>query len=95
MIKIRFGEVTASEIDVMLEASAGSNEQIARDILDSRTSSRDFVLTKEQAEYLADQLVNEADRVSQGASEAAGRAFEKAGERLAAMIGKAFTPFQS
>jgi hypothetical protein len=85
-IDITFGDVTASEIDVMLEASSGSDVQIAKDILDARKTTRRFLLTIEQAKYLGQQLVDEADRVSQGCSESAGRAFEKAGERLLRMI---------
>lgn len=87
-IKVKFGEVTCSEAEVMLNASAESGTNPMAESILTRyyelggCTRREFELTREQAEYLRDEFSNESDRVAMGAGEAAGRAFEKAGEKL-------------
>lgn len=82
-MKIRFGAVVCEEIEVMLTASAESGTApLAKSILDKYRGGAEFDLTPEEAVYLRDNLWGDADRVSMGRSEAAGRAFEKAGDKL-------------
>jgi hypothetical protein len=85
-IVIRFGEVTTSEICVMLEASAESGTAPLAESILAKMKSKTFHLDRREAEYLADNLLNDADRVAQACGDAAGRAFERAGERLGARL---------
>ena len=84
-MKIRFGDITSSEIAVMLEASSESGEPLAESILVKKKGNW-FDLTNSEAEYLRDNLNGDADRVAQACGDAAGRAFEKAGEKLDQLI---------
>jgi hypothetical protein len=90
-MKIKFGSVTSSEIDVMLTASMESGDATAKSILDKcrevgRNRGYEYDLTPEEAKYLAGRLCEDADRVAEACGEAAGRAFETAGEKLAGML---------
>ena len=90
-MKIKFGQVTSSEIDVMLTASMESGEPLAKSILAKcREVGRDrgceYDLTLEEAKYLVECLYGDADRVAESCGEAAGRAFERAGEKLEATV---------
>lgn len=80
MIKVTFGPTVESEVIAMLEASSETVKS-ARDILDNQTS-KGFLLTREQATYLARQMINNCDRVSEAISPQAGTAFERAGVNL-------------
>lgn len=71
-ITIKFGEVTANEINTMLTASAESDEAIAQAILDKQNGRTFGPLNKEEAGYLRDNLLGDADRVAQGVGTAAG-----------------------
>ena len=89
-MKIKFGPVTASEIEVMLDAA--QSDPIAASILakyyaNGGVTRREFVLSTEEAEYLRDNLWGDADRVAQACGDAAaGRAYEKAGDNLDTLI---------
>lgn len=84
-MKITFGNVTSSEIEVMLTASAESGDAIAQSIV-NHSKGREYELTVLEAIYLRDNLWGDADRVAEGVSEAAGRAFERAGDKLNDLI---------
>jgi hypothetical protein len=95
-IIIKFGEVTASELQVFLEAGASDRSKECREILEAQNiynkeinKPHDFLtyrLTPEQAKWLVHEMYAEADRVSQGVGEAAGRAFERSAEKLRNLI---------
>jgi hypothetical protein len=85
-IVVTFGQVTSGEIDTMLTASAESGNQTADAILGQRSSAGEFMLTIEQAVYLAANLHGDADRVAQACGQAAGRAFDRAGDKVDALI---------
>jgi hypothetical protein len=90
-LAITFGEVTASEIEVMLDASASSGDTVAKDILTKYYSiggsnSRKFTLTRDEAEYLKLRMFEDAERVAMGVGDAAGRAFEKGASKLERLI---------
>ena len=90
-MKIKFGSVTSSEIDVMLTASMESGEPVAKAILEKRREvgrnrGYEYDLTPAEAEYLMERLYGDADRVAEACGEAAGRAFEAAGEKLDGML---------
>jgi hypothetical protein len=90
-MKIKFGSVTSSEIDVMLTASMESGDATAKAILDKchevgRNRGYEYDLTLEEAKYLVDRLYEDAERVAEACGDAAGRAFESAGSKLAGML---------
>lgn len=97
-IVIKLGAMTSGELDVLLTASMESgSEPLAKPILDSRRSlgwrkGDEYTLTLEQAKYVSERLQGDADRVAEACGEAAGRAFEKAGEKLDAMIAERSKP---
>jgi hypothetical protein len=86
-IKVRFGPITSSEIDVMLTAAMESGDQTAESILKKcrevgRNRGYEYELTFDEANYLSLRLFEDSERVGMACGEAAGRAFEAAGERL-------------
>ena len=90
-MKIKFGSVTSSEIDVMLTASMESGCTTSKAILDKcrevgRSRGYEYDLTPEEAKYLVERLYEEAERVAEACGDAAGRAFEAAGNKLAGML---------
>ena len=75
----------------MLTASMESGDQIANSILGKcrevgRNRGYEYDLTTEEAAYLSERLMEDAERVAEACGDPAGRAFEKAGERLAGML---------
>lgn len=92
-MKVRFGAITSSEIEVMLTASMESGDATAGAIL---AKSREvgwnrgceYDLTPEEARYLVQRMYEDADRVGEACGEAAGRAFERGAEKLESLIGK-------
>lgn len=92
----RFGRETASEVDVMLTASAESGTcPMAVAVLAQRNGT-DWPLTIEQALWLGTEMVNDSDRVAEACGGGLGRAFERAGERLStqarAVLARAVQP---
>lgn len=84
-----FGPVTGSEINIMLTAAMEGGDTTAGQIMSKceEVGKRwKFVINRPQAEYLVERLLGDADRVSQACGDAAGRAFEKAGEKLERLI---------
>lgn len=84
-ISIVFGDITACEINTMLQAASEDGNEIAGAIL-SKQRNRRFDLTISEAEYLRDSMWNDVDRIAQGVSESAARAFERAAEKLDSAI---------
>lgn len=75
----------------MLTASMESGEPIAKGILNKcrevgRNRGYEYELTPEEAKYLVERLYEDSERVAEACGEAAGRAFEAAGEKLAGML---------
>jgi len=84
-MKAKFGDITTSEIEVMLTAASEDGNAVATSILDKQRGC-EFDLTPAEAEYLRDNLWGDADRVAEACGDAAGHAFERAGNKLAAML---------
>jgi hypothetical protein len=86
-MKIKFGAVTSSEIEVMLDATS---EPIAKSILvkyhANGGNGHEFDLTVSEAVYLRDNLWGDCERVAEACGNAAGRAFEAAGTKLDELI---------
>lgn len=75
----------------MLTASMESGDATANSILDKcrevgRNRGYEYDLTPEEAKYLVERLYEDVERVAEACGEAAGRAFEAAGEKLAGML---------
>jgi hypothetical protein len=85
-MKIKFGEVTCGEIEVMLDAA--QSELLAKTILMKHNAcgAREFDLTLEEAIYLRNNLWGDAGRVAEACGEAVGRAFIQAGNKLNTLI---------
>lgn len=84
-MKIKFGPLASSEIEVMLESSEGSGCEVAKSIRAKRHGDV-FDLTNEEAAYLVERLYNDAERVAEACGPSAGRAFERAGDKLDGLL---------
>lgn len=83
---LKFGKVTTSELEVMLTASAESGTAPLAVSLLAKLSPAGFDATRTEAEYLRDQFLGDSGRVAEACGEAAGRAFENAGMKIAAVL---------
>lgn len=87
MVTIRLHDVVFGEVVEMLSACAATRDSMAESILRSgNNSQKSFIITREQAIYLSQSMLGDADRVSEVAGPLVGDVYLQAGLKLAESI---------